>query len=276
MTEEQDNFSLDDWDNEDETSLDQYSPAPQANVNPLIVETETLRKQNERLADELDDIRKHINSGKETAWLSRILEKYAEVDPVFKAFALELMEAHGKTSNENINKISKYIDKIQKDITTIDSKYASMEQQILRVDSDVKTRTLIKASMERYFKRNTISENAVDRATEIFFKKRQKDPSFELHVRNISNDSKLSIGQKDKLLGTLIAKEYSDYIKNKSTTAKDDATPKERIASDPEVDKIAKKHEKNKANALDEPADKPAEPNFDREVTRSRIKSILS
>lgn len=275
MSEEDEIFELDDFSDDDE-SLKAYTPSPTPQVNPLIIETENLKKQNERLAEELDNISKAINSGKQNAWLSQIIEKYSEVDPMFRSFALELLEGHGKVTSETIGKVTKYIDKVQKDLAAFNARAEAIDQRLTQVDTDVKVRTLIKSSMERFFKKSSVTEHSIDRAAELFAKRRQSDPSFELHVRSINADPKLTVAQKDKLIGTLISEGYHKYLVDKKTKGKgvssEDAAPKERISKDEAVEKAEKKHEKNKADAI---KNGEGEVEFNKEAAKSRIDKLF-
>lgn len=278
MTDENnlEDFELDDFSDDEEIALKSYTPSSPTQVNPLVVETENLKRQNERLAEELDSISKAINSGKQNQWLSAIIEKYSEVDPMFRSFALELLEGHGKVTAETISKVTRHIDKVQKDIAAFNAKADAIDAKLTQVDTDVKVRTLIKSSMERFFKKASISENAIDKASELFAKKRESDQAFELKVRSITADPKLTFAQKDKLIGTMIAQNYHTYLIDRKTKGKatsDDADPKSRITKDESVDKAEKKHEKNKNEAL---KGEDGEVKFDREAAKARLSRLFT
>jgi hypothetical protein len=130
--------------------------------------------------------------------------------------------------------------------------------------------------MERYFKKSSISEHSIDKAAELFSKKRSSDPTFANHVISINNDPKLTVAQKDKLIGNLVADGYHKYLINKKDKGKapasDDAAPKERISKDEDVAKAEKKHEKNKTEALKGEKD---DVEFDRDAAKARLSKLF-
>jgi hypothetical protein len=279
MTDEKDiefSLDLDDFgDDDSESSLSNYSPSGPTEVNPLILEHEELKIKTNTLQTQLAELQSALNSGKKNDWVTNIINKYADIDPNWRAFSLELLEEHGKITAESIQRVSQYIDTLQANIAKQATKADLIDRRLTNVDNDIKIRTLIKSSMERFFKKPSISENSVDKATEVFAARRKKDPAFDLQVRGISSDPKLTNVEKDKLLGTLISKSYQEHIISKKKPGTNDPTPKERIGKDESIDKIERKHEKSKAASAKVDDTDVQEPEYDVEARRAKLKGLF-
>jgi len=214
-------------------------------VDPRTISNQLDNNKIHKLQEQLDKVTNALENGRKTTYMDSILQKYNDVDPIFKQMLIDMNIASNEFTKENLKQIQGYFSEMQTELAQLKEEQKNLSDYTSNIHTDVTTHRLVRKYLERGFKKNTIKEEHVEKAIEEHTKRLSKDEAYVLKLQNIWNTPNFDVNAKNRLTGQLILENFRDVaMKAKGKKADELPTAKKTLEKDAQVEKATKKMEK--------------------------------
>jgi len=254
-----DDLNLDDAFQVEEDAMTLDSVRIQKNqVDPRSISNQLDNNKLHKLEEQLAKVTNALENGRKTTYMDGILQKYDQVDPIFKQMLIDMNIASNEFTKENLKQIQGYFADMQAELAQLKEEQKNLSDYTSNIHTDVTTHRLVRKYLERGFKKNTIKEEHVEKALEEHTKRLSRDEAYVLRLQNIWNTPNFDVNAKNRLTGQLILENFRDVaVKAKGKKAEELPTAKKTIEKDAQVEKAAKKMEKIQATEEEDDTPKP-------------------
>lgn len=223
-------------------------------VDTSAVQSRLSESKLSQMEEKLNSLMGSLESSKKSHYLDAVLQKYENVDPVFKQMLIDMNIASNEFTKEHLKEIHKYFEQLKQDVEVVKAEQKNLNDYASSIHTDITTHRLVKKYLERGFKKNTIKEEHVEKALEEHMKRVNKDEAYHLRLQSIWNTPGMDTTGKNRLTGQLILENFKEVAsKAKGKKADELPTAKKTLEVDANVEKSQKKLDKLQAEQASEP-----------------------
>ncbi len=233
-------------------------------------DVQALQEELSKTQKVLKELETQVNKN-QTNWVEDLFKKHPDVDPSLKAFMYEMIREYDNISIAERSKLFQTLSSQKTELSKTQANTERLYKELKELENNQKFRLLTKKTLENSFKKQSITESAIDSAIDAHLKKLQKEPAYRLKVDDVLRHPSTTLKQKETLLGELVhqafvekvkkARKQGDPILKANKTVNEEAEKAKKAMEDGEKKTVAK-------------ADKPA-PKLDPEQGRAKTLSTI-